>query len=462
MTRPGGQADRPARDRSTASTHRVTAGIVSLVLLIAFEAMAVATAMPVAARELDGLGLYAWSFTAFLIAGLFATAVTGGVCDRVGPKAPLLVGVMVFLAGLLVAGSAAAMWPFVAGRAVQGLGGGAVIVALYVVVARAYDEEVRPRIFSFMSAAWVLPSIVGPLIAGFVTQQWSWRWVFLGLAPFVFVPVALARPALRGIPRSEGGRRPARVLPALAVALGAGFLQYGGQRAERGDWAVAALAGMIGVALLVPGLRRLLPAGTLRVRRGLPAVVALRGAVAGAFFGAESYLPLMMVAHRGLSPTLGGLTLTGAALGWASGAWWQGRPSMRVPRDRLVVVGAAVSTAGIAVAGTAAVVVAGSAVPAWVAAAGWLLAGVGMGLTMSSLSVLLLELSPLADQGTNSAALQMSDALGSIVLIGTGGVIFALLHESQPGYATFGAIFAVMTAAGLVAVWVATRVRIAR
>jgi MFS family permease len=462
VTPPGRRASRSVHDRPATATHRVTAGIVSLILLIAFEAMAVATAMPVAARQLDGLGLYAWSFTAFLIAALFATAVTGGVCDRVGPTAPLLVGVAVFLAGLLVAGLAPAMWPFVAGRAIQGLGGGAVIVALYVVVARAYDEEARPRVFSFMSAAWVVPSIVGPLIAGFVTEQWSWRLVFLGLAPFVVVPVALALPALRGIPQSEGDRRPARVLPALAVALGAGFLQYGGQRAERGGWAVAVLAGVIGVALLVPGLRRLLPAGTLRVRRGLPAVVALRGAVAGAFFGAEAYLPLMMVEHRGLSPTLGGLTLTGAALGWAGGSWWQGRPSMQVPRQRLVVVGAALATAGIVVAGMASVVVAGFAVPAWVAALGWLLGGVGMGLTMSCLSVLLLELSPLADQGRNSAALQMSDALGSIVLIGAGGVIFALLHESQPGMVTFGAIFAVMTAAGLLAVWVATRVRVAR
>jgi hypothetical protein len=73
--------------------------------------------------------------------------------------------------------------------------------------------------------------------------------------------------------------------------------------------------------------------------------------------------------------------------------------------------------------------------------------------------VLLFELSPVADQGANSAALQMSDALGSIVMIGAGGVLFALLHQTQPGVVTFGAIFAAMAAAGLVAVWVATRVR---
>ncbi|HET7327798.1 MAG TPA: MFS transporter [Nocardioidaceae bacterium] len=430
----------------------------SLVLLIAFEAMAVATAMPVAARELDGLGLYAWSFTGFLIASLFATAVAGEMCDRTGPAWPFFAGVVTFMAGLVVAGLAPSMWPFIAGRMIQGLGGGTVIVALYVLVARTYDEAVRPRIFSFMAASWVLPSIVGPLVAGVVTQQWSWRWVFLGLVPFVVAPVLLTRPALRALAQPEGVPRRGRARLALAVAVGAALLQYAGQRAERGDLWVAVVAGVLGIVLVAPGLRRLLPAGTMRVRRGLPAVIALRGAVAGAFFGAESYLPLMVVEHRGLSATLGGLTLTGAALGWAGGSWWQGRPSMRLPRQRLVVVGASLATVGIAASGTAAVAVDGFAVPVWAAAGGWAIGGAGMGLTMSCLSVLLFELSPVADQGANSAAIQMADALGSIVMIGAAGVLYAVLRLQHPGVVTFGAIFAMMTLAGIGAVWVATRV----
>lgn len=440
-------------------TGRVTVGIVALVLLIAFEAMAVATAMPVAARELDGLSLYAWSFTGFLIAALFATAVTGEVCDRIGPAAPFLAGVLAFTVGLLVAGFAPGMVQFVAGRMIQGLGGGAVIVALYVVVARVYDESIRPRIFSFMAASWVIPSIVGPLVSGFITEQWTWRLVFWGTAPFVVVPVLLTLPALRRMPQPAAvAHRRGRAPLALSAAVGAGALQYAGQRVEHDDWAVAGLAAVVGVGLLVPGLLRLLPAGTLRVRRGLPAVVALRGAMCGAFFGAESYVPLMMVEHRGLSTTLGGLTLTGAALGWASASWWQGRPTMRIPRQRLVVVGAVLATTGIALAGLAAVQTDGFTVPAWIAAVGWLLGGAGMGLGISCISVLLFELSPVADQGANSAAIQIADALASIVMIGTGGVLFALLHGTQPGVVVFGSIFGVMVAGGLVAVAVATRV----
>lgn len=100
----------------------LTLGIVSVVLLLAFEATAVNTAMPVAARELDGLGLYAFAFSGYFTTTLFALVVSGQWCDRRGPLPPLFTGIAVFGAGLVVAGAAPGMWIFVAGRAVQGLG----------------------------------------------------------------------------------------------------------------------------------------------------------------------------------------------------------------------------------------------------------------------------------------------------------------------------------------------------
>lgn len=451
-----------------------------------------ATAMPIAARDLHGLSLYAWAFTGFLIASLYATAITGPITDRVGPYAPFLTGVLVFVVGMLVAGSATSMWMFVGGRMIQGLGGGAVIVALYVVVARVYDESVRPRIFSFMAAAWVVPSIVGPLVAGLVAEHWSWRLIFYGLAPFVVIPLLLTLPTVRPLTRSPdgvaagvgaesgpsgsgingpgiSGPGPSRSVPglrgwvrrigrgwlALMVAVGAGFLQYAGQRAERADWLWVVPLGLAGLVLLALSLPPLLPPGTVRLRRGLPSVVALRGAMAGAFFGTETYIPLMLYEHRGLSASMAGLSLTGGALGWAAGSWFQGRPRLRTPRSRLVVIGASLATVGIGIAALAA-----TPVPPWLAAVGWLVAGSGMGTTIACLSVLLFEMSPLADQGANSAALQIADALGSVVMIGAGGVLFALLHGAHAGTTVFLTIFAVMVAGGLFAILVATRVRL--
>ncbi|MGH8826415.1 MAG: MFS transporter, partial [Jiangellaceae bacterium] len=198
---------------------RLTIGIVATVVFIAFEAMAVATAMPKAVSDLDGLALYALAFSGFFTTSLVGMVASGEMCDRRGPKLPLLTGAAAFSVGLLVAGSAQAMWPFIGGRALQGLGGGFVIVALYVVVGRAYDESLRPRIFAGMSAAWVVPSIVGPLVAGLLADHASWRWVFLGIAPLVLLPIALALPsvtAVDGPPPGGAIERKRRTLVAVA------------------------------------------------------------------------------------------------------------------------------------------------------------------------------------------------------------------------------------------------------
>ncbi|WP_425556045.1 MFS transporter, partial [Kitasatospora nipponensis] len=181
----------------------LTLGIVSVVLLLAFEATAVNTAMPVAARQLDGLALYAFAFSGYFTSTLFAMVLSGEWCDRRGPVLPLFAGIGIFAAGLVVAGTAATMWTFVGGRAVQGLGGGLVIVALYVVVGRAFPERLRPSVFAAFSAAWVLPSVLGPVISGAVTQHLGWRWVFLAVPLLVVLLLAVLVPALSRAERRQ-------------------------------------------------------------------------------------------------------------------------------------------------------------------------------------------------------------------------------------------------------------------
>lgn len=188
--------------------------MVSVVLLIAFEATAVGTAMPVAARELDGLPLYAFAFSGYFTTSLFAMVVSGQWSDRTGPLAPLVTGIGAFAAGLVVSGTAQSMWPFVLGRAVQGIGGGLVIVALYVVVGLAYPERLRPAVMAAFAASWVLPSIIGPLVAGTVTEQFGWRWVFLAIPVLVVLPCSSACPRCAARPCS-GLRTTAR--PPTAV-----------------------------------------------------------------------------------------------------------------------------------------------------------------------------------------------------------------------------------------------------
>lgn len=454
----------------------LTCGIISVVSLVAFEASAVNTAMPVAARALDGIALYAFAFSAFFTASLFAMALAGEWCDRRGPLAPLFSGIAAFGVGLLVAGGAGTMGMFIAGRGVQGVGGGLVVVSLYVVVGRAYPERLRPAVMASFSAAWVVPVIVGPLVSGTVTEHLGWRWVFLSIPVLILLPLAVMLPALRTLPRTDpgndGGARhilgSRRSLLALAVAAGACLLQYAGQHPDR----TALLPAAVGAVLLVPAIVRLLPRGTFRSARGLPSVVLMRGLAAGALVAAESFIPLMLVTQRGLSATLAGLSLTGGGLTWALGSYVQSRPRLEPYRERLMGLGMAFLAAAIGLVPLALL----DGIPVWIVAAAWTLGGFGMGLNISSGGVLLLELSRPEEAGTNAASLQMADALGNVAFVGASGVLFVACGggriaasgsaasvggvPSDGGHpAAFVAVFAAMAVVAAVGVAVAGRLR---
>ncbi|WP_260610783.1 MFS transporter [Streptomyces sp. WAC06614] len=457
------------------AAHRaLSVGMVAVIFVIAFEATAIGTAMPVAARELDGIGLYAFGFSAYFTTSLFGMVLAGQWSDRDGPLRPLAVGIAAFAGGLVVAGTATTMWAFVIGRAVQGFGGGLVIVALYVVVSRAYDERLRPAIMAAFAAGWVVPSIVGPLAAGTVTETVGWRWVFLGIPALVVLPLAVALPAIRRTasgpvdptaPRVALDRR--RIRLALGISLGAGLLQYAAQDLR---W-ISLLPGLAGVALLVPAVLGLLPRGTYLARRGLPSVVLLRGLAAGAFIAAESFVPLMLVTQRGLSPTLAGLSLAAGGLTWALGSWVQSQGRTEPYRERLMVFGMVLVALAIAAAPTVLI----DSVPVWTPAVAWGVGCFGMGLVIGSTSVLLLQLSAPEEAGANSAALQISDALANVVLLAAGGAAFAALGGGAVGAvhdatasaaaggasashpAAFVAVFLPMAAVALAGAWVATR-----
>jgi MFS family permease len=434
-------------------------GIFATVFLIAFEAMAVAAAMPIAAADLGGLGSYAWAFTGFLVASLVAMVTAGEIADRVGPRRPLFVGVAVFVSGLLLAGFAQSMVPLVLARALQGVGGGFVIVSLYLVVARAFAEDVRPRVFAVIAAGWVLPSVIGPTVAGYLAETASWRWVFLGLAPLVIPSSALMLGRLRALDgpsradpgiEAAGVRGPRRVALSVVAATGVALVQAAGQDLA---WTSLVIA-VTGVGLLLVSLRTLLPAGALRLRRGLPTSVVMRGLLAASFFGAETFIPLMLVEHNGLPATYSGLSLTSGALGWATGSWLQSRPGLRLSRAQMIKVGSLLVTAGIAVV---AVVLVGEH-PVWLVAVGWAVAGCGMGLAITSTSVLVMQQSPTSDQGANSAALQISDTTLSVLAIGLGGTLLAAGGGGDAGSGTYLVIFIVMGAVGAFAALVSNRV----
>jgi len=423
-----------------------TVGLVIVVTLVAFEAVAVSTALPTAARDLHGLAAFGWAYTGFLLANVVGLVLSGMLCDSRGARVPLGAGLVVFTTGLLVAGTATVMPVLVIGRVVQGLGGGLVLTALYVVIGQAYPERLRGQVFAATSSAWVVPSLVGPLIAGALAQHVSWRAVFLGLAPFVVLGGVLLVPVLRTLRGGthQDGRLadPRRLLHALLLAAAIAVLEQAGQHPSL--WLIAPAAA--GVAALWWGLRRLVPRGTLVVAPGVSAPIALRGLMAGAFFGMESIVPLSMSEQHGYGATAAGLPLAVSGVAWAVGSWWQGRTSDEGrPRRRRVLIRVGFTLVAVAAAAMAVAVV--PSVPGWAVFLAWLPAGLGAGLTMSSVGVLMLAFTTDADRGGDSAALQLADVTVSAVTTGIGGVLVAAAGDGRIDSTTaFVTIFALMAA----------------
>jgi MFS family permease len=402
-----------------------TVGLVLLTLVTAFEAMGVGTAMPAVIADLGAVSAYGWPFSAFLAASVLGTVLGGRWCDAAGPRAALLVTPVVFAAGLVVAGTADTLAQLLVGRVLQGASAGAQFVAAYVAIAAVYPERARPAVFAFLSAAWVLPSLIGPPAAALVTERFSWHWVFLGLVPVVAVALALVVPGVRRLGRPGPGAATDRGLVAAAAAAAAGVtaVSWAGQHVD----GVGAVVAVIAVAVLGPALRRLLPAGVFRARRGVPAVVVARGLIAGVFFAGNSYLPLMLTATHGWSLTAAGVPLVAAALGWAAASAWQGRhPDL--PRTTLLRTGFGAVAVGLA--GLLPAALAGG-VP-WLAVPAWTVAGVGMGLGYSAVSYLLLHHSVrdsggVHQVGAHTAAAQVADQLTTATLVGLGGALLAVL-----------------------------------
>jgi MFS family permease len=374
--------------------------------------------MPVVAADLDALGGYTWAFTAYIVASLFAMVVGGLWSDARGPRTPLIAAVSAFAAGAMISGLSIDLPMLVVGRAVQGLGGGILIVGLYVVIARAYSVELRPKAFSVVAASWVLPSLVGPLIAGWLSDNVTWRAVFLLVPVLVILPTVLLFPTLRGMhhgtPQTDVR---SRLLSALLAMIGLFAFQDGVLRLN----AVGVGEAAAGVLILFAGLPGLLPPGALVLRRGLPTSVMMRGFISGAFMSAEVFIPLALVQTRGVSITGAGLVLAVSAAFWFLGSYVQSRMPGEEDRSGAVRVGSLVIAAAILTLPLAVL----TDLPPWIAAVSWAVGSFGMGLALPSVAVQVLRLSPSEDQGRNSAALQIADSVMSVLAIGLLGMVHA-------------------------------------
>jgi MFS family permease len=396
----------------------LTVGLVLNVTFVAFEALAIATIMPLVVDDLGGIALYGWVFSAFLLADLVGIVVAGELADRFGPALPFGAGLALFALGLLIGGLAPSMPVLVGARAIQGFGAGAIPAVAYVVIGRTYPDALRPRMFAILSTAWVVPGLAGPALAAFVADQVGWRSVFLGLLPLVVVAGSLALRELRSVPGNPDrvGRRV--LFDAVRLASGAG-LALGGLQAR--DLVLSPLLIAVGVVVGVPALRKLMPPGTFTARGPLPAAVLSRGLLTFAFFAPDIFVPLTVTTIRGESVIVSGIALTAGTLAWTTGAWIQERTVFRIGAAPLVRNGFLLVAVGIAGMGA----VLAELTPAWFGIPAWGVAGLGIGMAYSSISLTVLRHAPAGSEGATASSMQLADILGTALGTGIGAVAVA-------------------------------------
>jgi len=437
-------------------------GVIGLVTLGAFENRAVGTALPTMVREFDALGSFGLTNAAPNASYLISLAIAGLWSDRCGPIPTLRVGAIAFALAQLLVGTATAMPMVIGGRLLSGFAEGLLDVSLMVLVARALPAVLRPRMFSLFAAMWILPSVLGPVLTGLVTEQFGWRWVFLGAVMLLMPSWMLLGPAMRqslNTPAPERSADDVAELAAWRAALPWAFvasvalfsMTLAGDQLEAHP-VIGGLA--IPVALVLLGLAavRVMPKGTFVARRGFPAVVAVRGLGGAAFAGVGAYLPLLLTLQHDFSPSRAGVTLSITGVSWAFGSWLQGREH-GIERVTVLRAGLAFMTGGLAITS----LLAWTEATTWFGLIGWAFAGVGMGLSSSSLSVLTLDLSDHHNSGRNSSAAQMAGTMSIATALAISGTLLAF-NSDDPRPWVFGTIITAGAAVALLGLLTSGRV----
>jgi MFS family permease len=444
----------PWREVFSGARGRLTAGLLLLEALVALEALIVATILPAVERDLGGLWLYGWTFTSFTLASLASVPIAGRITDRVGPRRVLGIAVVLYAAGLLVAAAAPSMFVIVLGRFVQGIGGGGIYTVSLATVAKTYPERIRPRVMALLASMWILPGLFGPPIGSILASTAGWRWAFLAPIPAIALGLLLVVPSLGAVEATEHEDR-LPVAASLLLMLGAGVFLAG---LTRLSWWTIALA-PIGLAIGLPGLRRITPRGTAIARAGLPAAAAGAFLLSCAFLAVDGFLPLMLTKVRGLSVAQAGLIITAASLSWAAGGWWESRVVARYGARALTTWGALLLAAATALVAAGLV----EAWPIWIPYVGWAIGGFAMGVTFPTIPLSVMSVATEGREAGELSSTILMDFLGIGVGAGLGNAFVALADAGTVSLeAGIGGAFAIGLVAALLLALVGRRVPDAR
>ena len=413
---------------------RLSIGIVALVSVFGFEGIAIGAVMPVAAADLNAISNYAVAFTSFTMASLLGMTFAGLWANKIGLARVVIFAVAALALGSMVAGFAPNLAVLTVGRSIQGFAMGIDLVTMYVVIGRMYPEALRAKALGMLAAAWVVPGLIGPGLAGLLVEISSWRMTFWIVPVLLIGPIMLLIPELKKLPFVPSPiRTDARIqITSVLIAIGAlAAFQAGASHVGRWDPLLTAAIFVVSLGVTAWSTKALMPRGFLRMAPGIPAIVGMRGVVAGSFFAAEVYVPLALQEIRGTSVALSGGVLTAATITWFAGSWLQGSHKLKLSRQQILFIGVLLTCLGIALTPVAVFVPTNIFVAAVVASVVWGIAAFGMGMCFPTLGVLMLDQSPDEEHARHSASLQMSDSFGVIIATALAGSVLALASVQQ-------------------------------
>jgi len=300
----------------------IFSGLILGMLIASLDQTVVATALPTIVSELGGLNQLSWVVTGYLLASTASTPLWGKLGDMYGRKRLFQATIVLFLAGSVLCGISQNIGELITFRAIQGLGGGGLIVLAQAIIADVVSPRERGRYQGVFGAVFGVTSVAGPLLGGFFVDNLTWRWVFyinlpIGAIALVVIAFALPSTGQRGHHRIDylGTALLAAAATSLVLLTSLGGTVYPWGSAPIILLAVAAVVFIIGFILVEQRAAEPVLPLTLFRNRVFAFTSAIGFVVGFALFGVVTYLPLFLQVVNGASPTISGLRLTPLMLG---------------------------------------------------------------------------------------------------------------------------------------------------